>query len=590
MVFLLLALVFSGCLLPTTEIVAKVKQSPSVASFLAAHPNAQLTFVPLSRQQSQARADEFIAKCGPTFSANDYYYIMFSEGADSVEVLVGQKTNAIVCIHRSDDLCVSDEACDDLQACTIDSCMGAPKECKYQQITQCIAGDNCCPTQCSYKSDSDCEVPPPQECITDSDCDDWDRATKDKCVIGTKNKCTHELITECSSGDAYCPSGCNYDNDSDCERTDECTTDANCNDNDLSTVDKCAGAPAVCTHEKIIQCISGDGYCPVACDNSTDWDCLAAPGGRERITIKCGANSGTIESTLFDAGNGVLRADVDGSVTNANNKTLKSYANKGYTYNGVSTANVNMGERFSLAATIFYDKETNKSKLYIEPGRLSYTIDLGEGIPATQSLTNDAPFAAGNDDKIIIPLFTTDSLVASVDKANGKIELVSNQTWLDAKGTDILTNIEGKDGEKYTLTVSRCDTDKAVFNLNKSGVLVGGQTVSVGDILFPDKLKKTIRINYYHKESATNACDYRYSVGSYLEKIYDAQEFPAGSDSEWEAKLEFSGKRLLKIVIKNKTSKWFDTPLTDSETISIIDAENTLAKQFCTLIFNGLER
>ncbi len=590
MVFLSLALVFSGCLLPETEVVAKVKQSPSVASFLAQHPNAQLTFTPLSRQQSQARADEFIAKCGPNFAANDYYYIMFSEGADSVEVLVGQKTNAIVCIHRSDDLCVSDEACDDQQACTIDSCMGAPKECKQEQITQCVAVDNCCPAQCDYKSDSDCEVPPPPECTTDSDCDDWDRATKDKCVIGTKNKCTHELITECSSGDAFCPSGCNYATDTDCE-TAECTADANCNDNDLSTVDKCSGVPAICTHEKITKCLGGDGYCPNACDSRTDWDCLAAPGDIERITVKCGSNEAKIDSLLFDAGNGVLKANVSGFATNANNKTLLSYSQKSYKYNDVETAKINMSETISIVGTVLFDKARNKSKLSLE--QLSYTVDLGEGIPATHLPGNDAPFAAGGDDKIIIPLFTADALVTSVDRSKGEVDLVSNQTWLSATNGSVLSNIEGSDGEMYNLKVSRCDADKMVFSLSKGATLVAGQTAAVGDILFPDRLKRTIRINYYHQSSA-NICDYRYSIGGYLEKIYDGKPFPSYPDldvySDWEAELEFSGKRLLRIKLSLGAEKLTQNPLTEGNTIAIISAENTAAKNSCTLKFNGLTR
>lgn len=589
LVFLLLALVFSGCLLPTTEIVTKVKQSPSVASFLAAHPNAQLTFTPLSRQQSQVRENEFIAKCGPTFAVNDYYYIMFSDGADSVEVLVGQKTNAIVCIHRSDDLCVSDEACDDKQACTIDSCMGAPKECNYQQITQCVAGDNCCPTQCSYKSDSDCEIPPPQECITDSDCDDWDRATKDKCVVGTKNKCTHELITECSSGDDYCPSGCNYATDADCT-VGECTADANCNDNDPATRDKCAGAPAVCTHEKITQCISGDGVCPAACYDTVDKDCLAGPGSIERITVQCGDKKAQIDSTLFDNGDGRLKANVDGTVTSANNASLKSYTNKSYKYNNDEKSTINMSERISIVGAIFFDKEKNKSELYIEAGRLSYTADLGEGIPTTDLLTNDKPFVAGYDDKVLIPFFTKDSVVTMINASNGEIDLISNQTWSDATNSNTLSNIGGKTGEKYNINISRCDSDQAVFSLNEGTILVASQIAKTGDILFADKIKRTMRINYYHQDSTTKACDYRYSIGDHLEKIYGGKQFPIGSDSNWKAELSFSGKKLLKIKITNIYDKWGENPLVDGDTIGIIEAENTWAENSCTLTFNGLTR
>ena len=50
--------------------------------------------------------------------------------------------------------------CDDLDACTTDSGQGDAATCDLvcdnQPITQCVGGDNCCPSGCDANSDSDC--------------------------------------------------------------------------------------------------------------------------------------------------------------------------------------------------------------------------------------------------------------------------------------------------------------------------------------------------------------------------------------------------------------------------------------------------
>ncbi|MCA9667787.1 MAG: hypothetical protein KC503_19440 [Myxococcales bacterium] len=50
--------------------------------------------------------------------------------------------------------------CDDGQLCTTDTLLGAgtcQARCQFQQITQCIAGDRCCPSGCTAATDGDCQ-------------------------------------------------------------------------------------------------------------------------------------------------------------------------------------------------------------------------------------------------------------------------------------------------------------------------------------------------------------------------------------------------------------------------------------------------
>lgn len=103
------------------------------------------------------------------------------------------------------------------QACNL-SCRACEilnnETCSCGNITQCIS-DGCCPSGCNYTSDSDC--PNPDLCQTDSDCDDNNPCTQDVCSGQPKN-CSYSPVTECFAGDGCCPEGCTYFSDLDCEK------------------------------------------------------------------------------------------------------------------------------------------------------------------------------------------------------------------------------------------------------------------------------------------------------------------------------------------------------------------------------------
>jgi hypothetical protein len=108
--------------------------------------------------------------------------------------------------------CSSDSECDDYNNCTMDLCgssyissSSGTVECSNEEITGCISGDGCCPGSCSYTQDSDCiqvsadsvqvnessigveinisalDSGIEKPCRNDSDCNDDNSSTHDRC-------------------------------------------------------------------------------------------------------------------------------------------------------------------------------------------------------------------------------------------------------------------------------------------------------------------------------------------------------------------------------------------------------------------------
>ena len=95
--------------------------------------------------------------------------------------------------------------------------------------------------------------------------------------------CNGTIINASDSGKC-CIGGCEINLS--LENQDECLIDEDCDDEDPSTEDICNGTPKKCLHNTITECITGDDYCPINCDYSTDEDCeLTDP-----IKIECGEN------------------------------------------------------------------------------------------------------------------------------------------------------------------------------------------------------------------------------------------------------------------------------------------------------------
>jgi hypothetical protein len=136
--------------------------------------------------------------------------------------------------------CINATDCDDGRNGTIDYCSGVRRECQYQNITACVAGDGFCPPNCRWLNDGDCDRP----CNSDDVCDDKNESSTDTC---SGEVCIHKLITACENGDDFCPDGCFWNfststyTDNDCSKNSNCSSHDSCDDADNSTIDTCWG-------------------------------------------------------------------------------------------------------------------------------------------------------------------------------------------------------------------------------------------------------------------------------------------------------------------------------------------------------------
>ncbi len=601
---LIALVVVSGCIFPELEAVNRVKRNPVASDFLAENINARLSTAIWSENESRQRLAELVQKCGAQIAPTDYYYVSFQEADALLEAWVYQRTMAVACVHRSDDQCVNDLGCEDGLLCTMDECRGIPKRCYRTKIRECIGGDGCCPTGCTFVVDFDCAI---DECVVHADCSDGNVATKDLCA-GLPKKCVHELITECISEDGYCPSGCDYSNDTDC-LVSECETDADCDDNDPSSVDECvseAGKPKVCSYRGKRECVDNDGFCPMHCTYATDNDCLAQLGNYERIIVNCRGYEANLDLHLRDSGEDYLTATFNSVANSINNKGLKFYDNKGYKYNNKETGTgigeggiftkyyTTIIERINIRGKATYFPEEEESTLSFNKNGLEYEVELTNGIPSIASeVRKQDPFVADNDDKITIALFGKDGLVTMVNQNDGEqhVNILSDYFELSVPGNGFVENLLGKNGLKYSMKISRCEKESAVFNLYLYGDFVKGQEAAVGDMLFPEILKKPTRLNYLHKNSISKLCNFRYVTGSYLEKIYHDKEFPFGTGyvSDWKSYLEFENDRLKRIVFRNEKVPG-EEPMKNGEYKWVLPFGESEGSGFCSVLFFGVVR
>ncbi len=138
------------------------------------------------------------------------------------------------CTHLSSEgCCVSDNDCNDNDACTLNQCVNnqcsfAPDNCDDK--IDCTV-DNCDnQTGCQHIPAGDC-------CISAADCNDDDACTENAC---TDNQCSFSNIScddnnNCTVDNCDIQIGCAHDLKHDC-----CNSDAECSDGDPCTEDACA--------------------------------------------------------------------------------------------------------------------------------------------------------------------------------------------------------------------------------------------------------------------------------------------------------------------------------------------------------------
>ncbi len=158
------------------------------------------------------------------------------------------------------DECIGNFDCDDYNSCTIDSCTGDPLGCKHYRIPYCKSGDGCCPSKCDYTNDDDCLAL--YECFEDSGCDDNNSCTTDSCT-GNPMKCSNTFITICGTGDNCCPFNCSYASDQDCEKPSVCGDNV-CEGNETMEnccVDCACDSGYVCKSNICVTTLCGDDVC-----------------------------------------------------------------------------------------------------------------------------------------------------------------------------------------------------------------------------------------------------------------------------------------------------------------------------------------
>jgi hypothetical protein len=164
-------------------------------------------------------------------------------------------TSVPIDVHCGDGRVTGDEKCDTgIAAGTPGSCpttcpelapcnpralnnSGCQAECVLLQMV-CMAGDGCCPGNCTDKNDDDCssncgdgviqsesgetcEAETTTPCkMSDAECDDTDACTVDKLIGSAKNcnaLCMSTRITAPKNDDGCCPGGSDANGDNDCK-------------------------------------------------------------------------------------------------------------------------------------------------------------------------------------------------------------------------------------------------------------------------------------------------------------------------------------------------------------------------------------
>jgi hypothetical protein len=157
------------------------------------------------------------------------------------------------------------------------------------------SSDDDCSASCGNSVLDPGETCDPQDSCPDS-CDDQDACTTDTLTGSAANcnvDCSHSAVTECNAGDGCCPPGCRHGTDSDCpedcgngsldqgetcDPPESCPT--SCNDDDPCTEDSLSGSP---------------GMCNVECQHTAIDDCASTTPGR--IKGSCGCSGSGNRST-----------------------------------------------------------------------------------------------------------------------------------------------------------------------------------------------------------------------------------------------------------------------------------------------------
>lgn len=141
------------------------------------------------------------------------------------------------------------KSCNGLKGvCCLGVCQLGKSSCEVKII--CTSGDGSCPEGCSYEQDTDCPKPMETECSYNADC--------------PSDSCLDRTLISYSCENKECISSL---------KDADCCQNADCDDKNSDTEDKCVNYACKHTTVTMSKCISGDGICSVGCTYEQDSDC-----------------------------------------------------------------------------------------------------------------------------------------------------------------------------------------------------------------------------------------------------------------------------------------------------------------------------
>ncbi len=152
----------------------------------------------------------------------------------SVKLLSVENSKARISLKKVTYACFKDSDCDDKNTLTVDKCMNAG-----MKDSICLNDRTSC-GKCEYLDDGKCI---PYKCCGNKDCEDGKTDTLDICL----NPKTKEALCK---NDKFTCGGCQYNDNGVCKKY-VCCADSECADSNSSSLDKCVNPKnlqAVCTH------------------------------------------------------------------------------------------------------------------------------------------------------------------------------------------------------------------------------------------------------------------------------------------------------------------------------------------------------
>jgi hypothetical protein len=237
------------------------------------------------------------------------------------------------------------------------------------------------------------------------------------------------------------------------------------------------------------------------------------------------------------------------------------------------------------------DKDVEDLVVYLSgEGDFNYVLDLGEGIPAYDTLSSASAFTDGDNDNIVIPFLGETFTVQQVDNNSGTVKLIKESDKATYYEGEEISGLEGKgnyDGEELSVkvdAVTQAGAASTSYNvryllLDSEGNEIDRQTLGSGVYLnenFVDSsgeyaLETVVYISDAGVESTTSKGYVTATVGKSVVDLKDGKAYPYDStdtdttDDYWKASLTFGTDNspavatLQKITIKNAVKKWDST-------------------------------